>query len=104
MEQTNLPAHLPIRPDQQPWPPEIQDAFTKISDAHRSAIRVIRNEDGEPLDLRARSQNLRFQIIPIIEALEVSMPNYPDWITQCAMAIMSLSVDLMIMADSLESM
>lgn len=104
MERRIFPSSLPERPDQHRWPRDIEEAFGKMESAYHNAVRLIRNEDGEPLDLRARSQILRFQIIPILQALENSMPNYPNWISQCAEAIMSLSVDLMMMAQSLETM
>ena len=98
-----LPSHLPKRPDQQLWLLEIRDAFSRILQAYNNAARLIRNEDGDLTDLRARSQHLRSHTIPILEALEIPLANYPEWTTQCAEAIMSLAIDLIVVAQSLEA-
>ena len=79
----NLSQALPPLPPRDFWNPDICCAHEVLQDAYQHAVRLLRQEDNDPLQIRIHADHICQQIMPLLEALHCEMGDI-NWMMMCA--------------------
>jgi hypothetical protein len=75
------------------WSYNVQSAHHILSNSYRTAIQVLRQEEGDVLRLRHHSRRIRDNLVPILESLETD-GLAEEWVVNCACILGGLMVEL----------
>ncbi|KAI0054302.1 hypothetical protein BV25DRAFT_1843762, partial [Artomyces pyxidatus] len=82
-----------------PWSHNVCRAHTTISAAYSHAQKLLHQEDGDPLRLRAQAKLLEQDILPLLEALVEEVKDH-DWMQQCGVQMGCTLRELDMAADA----
>jgi hypothetical protein len=98
---------LPKADVNHPWSAAVHKAYHIMSDTHSHILRVLRQEDPDPVRLNQHTSTIIYDTLPILEALETEalesrsehcLPT--EWLESCAVALGHLLVETMSGAET----
>ena len=90
--------NLPLR---NYWSPNVIHAHDILKEAYQQALRLLQQEDWDPLRLRIHSDQLNHQMVPLLAALHHEIGDV-NWIELCAHCLGKLVRDLEEAAHTME--